>query len=101
VDATQERFAPDVEGAAYFVASEGLANVAKHAGASRAAIRANRVNGLLVVEIEDDGVGGVATQDGSGLRGLADRLEALGGRLRIESPAGSGTRIIGEIPCAS
>ena len=101
VDAPQERFAPDVEGAAYFVASEGLANVAKHAGASRAAIRANRVNGLLVVEIEDDGVGGVATQDGSGLRGLADRLEALGGRLRIESPAGSGTRIIGEIPCAS
>jgi len=101
VDATQERFAPDVEGAAYFVASEGLANVVKHAGASRAAIRVRHAHGLLVVEIEDDGVGGASAQNGSGLRGLADRVEALGGRLQVESPAGSGTRVIGEIPCAS
>jgi signal transduction histidine kinase len=101
VDATQERFAPDVEGAAYFVASEGLANVVKHAGASRAAIRVRHADDLLVVEIEDDGVGGASAQNGSGLRGLADRVEALGGRLQVESPTGSGTRIIGEIPCAS
>jgi len=101
VDATHERFAPDVEGTAYFVASEALANVAKHAGASKAAIRATHAGALLVVEISDDGVGGAAAQNGSGLRGLADRVEALGGRLRVESPAGAGTRVIGEIPCAS
>lgn len=101
VDATQERLPPAVEGTAYFVASEALANVAKHAAASKASIRATRVNGTLVIEIEDDGVGGAAARDGSGLRGLADRVEALGGRLRIESPPGAGTRIVGEIPCES
>ncbi|HLG07449.1 MAG TPA: sensor histidine kinase [Gaiellaceae bacterium] len=101
VDATQERFSPEIEATAYFVASEGLANVAKHAGATRASIRATHAGELLVVEISDDGVGGAAAQNGSGLRGLTDRVEALGGRLRVESPAGSGTRITGEIPCAS
>jgi len=101
VDATQERFSPAVEGTAYFVASEALANVVKHARATKASIRATRVNGLLAIEVEDDGIGGASTRDGSGLRGLADRVEAQGGRLRIESPAGSGTRIVGEIPCAS
>ncbi len=101
VDATLERFPPEVEGTAYFVASEGLTNVVKHASATKAAIRAARVNGVLVVEIEDDGVGGAAAQNGSGLRGLADRVEAQGGRLRIESAPGSGTRIVGEIPCGS
>ena len=101
VDATQERLPPEVEGTAYFVASEALANVAKHAGATKVSIRAARANGTLVIEVEDDGIGGAAARDGSGLRGLADRVEAQGGRLRIESPAGSGTRIVGEIPCAS
>lgn len=101
VEATQERFPPEIEGTAYFVASEGLANVVKHAGASRAAIRARHAHGLLVVEIEDDGVGGAEAQNGSGLRGLADRVEAIGGRLRVESVAGSGTKVVGEIPCES
>jgi signal transduction histidine kinase len=101
VDATQERLPPEVEGTAYFVASEALANVVKHAGATKASIRATRVNGTLVIEIEDDGIGGAAVRDGSGLRGLADRVEAHGGRLRIESVPGSGTRIVGEIPCES
>ena len=101
VDATQERLPPEVEGTAYFVASEALANVVKHAGATKAEIRATRENETFVIEIADDGVGGASTRDGSGLRGLADRVEAQGGRLRIESPAGSGTRIVGEIPCAS
>ena len=100
VDATQERLPPEVEGTAYFVASEALANVVKHARATKASIRATRVNGLLAIEVEDDGVGGAAPH-GSGLRGLADRVEAQGGRLRIESSPGSGTRILGEIPCAS
>ena len=54
-----------------------------------------------MIEVEDDGVGGAVASTGSGLRGLADRVEALGGRLAIESPAGGGTRVVGEIPCAS
>jgi len=101
VDAIQERLPPEVEGTAYFVASEALTNVVKHADATKASIRAARANGTLVIEVEDDGVGGAAARDGSGLSGLADRVEAQGGRLRIESTAGSGTRIVGEIPCVS
>ena len=101
VDATEDRLPPEVEGAAYFVASEALANVIKHAHASRAAIRATRSEGALVIEVEDDGVGGAASQNGSGLRGLADRVEALGGRLTVESAPGAGTRVVGEIPCES
>jgi signal transduction histidine kinase len=101
VEATQERLPPEVEGTAYFVAAEALTNVVKHSRATKASIRALRTNGMLVVEVEDDGAGGAAAYDGSGLRGLADRVEAQGGRLRVESPAGSGTRIVGEIPCGS
>jgi signal transduction histidine kinase len=100
VDATAERFPPAVEAAAYFVACEALTNVAKHASATEATIRAHRRNGALVVEIADDGVGG-ARVDGGGLSGLVDRVEAHGGRLRVESRDGDGTTVIGEIPCAS
>ncbi len=100
VDATLERFAADVEATAYFVACEALTNAVKHADASRASIDARRENGLLVIEIEDDGRGGAAAS-GSGLRGLSDRVEAHGGRLLVESNADSGTRVRGEIPCAS
>jgi signal transduction histidine kinase len=101
VDATSERFPAEVEVTAYFLASEALANVVKHAGASKVVVRAQRDNGTLVVEIADDGVGGAVASDGSGLHGLADRLEARGGRLSVESVRGSGTRVVGEIPCAS
>jgi signal transduction histidine kinase len=90
--------APDVEAAAYFVCSEGLANVAKYAAASQAAIRIDRRNGRVVVEVEDDGAGGADPARGTGLRGLADRVEALGGTLRVESPPARGTRISAEIP---
>jgi signal transduction histidine kinase len=100
VEATDERFAPEVEATAYFVACEALTNAVKHALASHASIVARRENGLLVVEVEDDGRGG-ADADGSGLRGLSDRVEARGGRLVVEGSAGSGTRVRGEIPCAS
>ncbi|HEX4747505.1 MAG TPA: histidine kinase [Gaiellaceae bacterium] len=100
VEATAERFAPEIEATAYFVACEALTNAVKHAGASRASIGARRENGLLVVEVADDGRGG-ADVDGSGLRGLSDRVEARGGRLVVESSTGSGTRVRGEIPCAS
>jgi signal transduction histidine kinase len=101
VDADIERLSAEVEGAGYFVAAEALANVAKHANASRASISASFVNGSLVVEVSDDGVGGAEANGGTGLRGLVDRVEARGGRLSIESPPGGGTRVIGEIPCAS
>jgi signal transduction histidine kinase len=101
VAATQERLAPDVEATAYFVACEALTNVVKHSQATKAAIRALRDDGMLVVEVEDDGVGGASAEEGSGLRGLADRVEAHGGHFRIESAPGSGTRVLGEIPCAS
>ena len=100
VEATGDRLPPDVEATAYFVASEALANVAKHADASTAAVRARHADGVLVVEVEDDGAGGARLDAGSGLGGLADRLESRGGRLRVESAPGSGTRVIGEIPCA-
>jgi signal transduction histidine kinase len=83
------------------VACEGLANVAKHARASSASISIARRDGMLAVEIADDGVGGARPLDRSGLSGLADRVEALGGRLRVQSPSGAGTRVVAEIPCAS
>ena len=101
VDADFGRLAPEVEGTAYFVVSEALTNTAKHAHATRASVSARVEDGRLVVEVVDDGVGGAAVNGGSGLRGLADRVEAHGGRLSIVSPAGDGTRLVGEIPCAS
>jgi signal transduction histidine kinase len=101
VDATLERFSPDVEATAYFVACEALTNVVKHADASKASIGARREDRRLVIEVADDGRGGAELAGGSGLRGLADRVEARGGRLLVDTVAGSGTRVRGEIPCAS
>ena len=101
VHATPERFSPDVEATAYFVACEALTNVVKHADASKASIGARRENGQLVIEVADDGRGGAALTGGSGLRGLADRVEARSGRLLVETASGSGTRVRAEIPCAS
>ena len=86
--------------AAYFVASEGLTNVAKYAQATAVAMRVSDRDGTLLVEIADDGVGGADDSLGSGLRGLADRVEALGGRLRVTSAPGAGTTVIAELPCA-
>jgi signal transduction histidine kinase len=92
------RFPVTVEAAVYFLCAEGLTNVAKYASASVVRIEVQRDAGRLLVEIGDDGVGGADPRRGSGLRGLADRVEALGGRLGIESPRGSGTRVSAEIP---
>ena len=89
-----------LEVAAYYVVSESLTNTAKHARATRATVDVGRKNGQMVVEIVDDGIGGADTERGSGLRGLADRVEALGGRLRVWTPRGGGTRVKAEIPCA-
>jgi signal transduction histidine kinase len=90
-----------VEVAAYYLISETLANVGKYAQASSATVEVVRSDGQIRVEVIDDGVGGADTERGSGLRGLADRVEALGGRLRVWSPPGGGTRVSAEIPCAS
>jgi signal transduction histidine kinase len=99
VSVPSERLPAPVEAAAYYVISESLTNVAKYAQASAVEIRVTRQNGRAVVEVADDGRGGADPAHGSGLRGLADRVEALDGVLRVESAPGRGTRIRAEIPC--
>jgi signal transduction histidine kinase len=102
IDASADRFPGEIEAAAYFVACEAIANAVKHAHATQIRVSAQRRNGTLVIEVEDDGIGGARENgSGSGLRGLVDRVEAHGGTLRIESEPGAGTRVIGELPCAS
>jgi signal transduction histidine kinase len=96
----KDRLPEPLEVAAYYLVSESLANVGKHAHATSATVAVARADGQLVVEIVDDGIGGADTERGSGLRGLADRVEALDGRLRVWTPAGHGTRVRAEIPCA-
>jgi signal transduction histidine kinase len=96
----EERLAEPIEVAAFYVVSESLANIGKHSRATSARVDVTRTDGLVVVEVSDDGVGGADTERGSGLRGLADRVEAHGGRLRVWSPAGGGTRVRAEMPCA-
>ena len=93
-----DRYEEAVEATAYYVVVEALTNVAKYAQASAASVRIEGVDGRLVVEVEDDGVGGADAAAGSGLRGLADRIAALDGSFTIESPPGSGTRLRAEIP---
>src|SRR4051794_3472225 len=94
------RMPTPVEAVAYFVVAESLTNVAKYADAEHATVRVLRENGYAVVEIEDNGIGGADPSAGSGLRGLADRLAALDGRLEVDSPPGVGTTVRARIPCA-
>jgi signal transduction histidine kinase len=94
----QARLPEPVEVAAYYVVSEALANTAKHAQASVAQVEAQARDGLLHVSVSDDGVGGATPGGGSGLVGLADRVEALGGTIRVHSPPGEGTRLQIELP---
>jgi signal transduction histidine kinase len=98
VEATIERLPEPIEAALFFVCSEALANVAKHATASRASIDLREEPGGVSVTVVDDGVGGANLAGGSGLRGLVDRVEALGGQLSVESPLDSGTRIVAGLP---
>ena len=95
-----ERFPEHVELAAYFVISEALTNIAKYAGASHANVVIIKNNGSLMVEVADDGVGGADVEAGSGLRGLAARLESIEGRLVVDSEPGGGTTVRARIPCA-
>ncbi len=94
------RLSGELEAAVYFVCSEALANAAKHAGATKASIEATAGDGQLTVRILDDGRGGAAVAGGSGLRGLADRVEAFGGEFRVDSPSGGGTLIAARLPLA-
>ena len=96
-----ERLPEPVELAAYFVACEALANVARYAHATQATVRVSRRDGVAIIEIADDGVGGADESAGTGLQGLADRVAALDGTLRILSPPGGGTVVTAELPCAS
>jgi signal transduction histidine kinase len=96
-DVAVGRFCEPVEAAAYFVAAEALTNAVKHADARHACVRAHTTARELVIEVHDDGVGG-ARPHGSGLVGLAERVAAFGGRLRVDSPPGRGTLISGVIP---
>src|SRR4051794_14075219 len=96
----QERLPPSVEAAAYFVVAESLTNVVKYAQADHATVSVAQDNGFAVVEIRDDGIGGANPGAGTGLRGLADRLAALDGRLDVHSPPGQGTVVRAELPCA-
>src|ERR1700722_13238303 len=98
ISVASRRLAPHVEAGAYFVCSEGLANVAKYAAASRAAISVTPDAGTIVIVVSDDGVGGADPRTGSGLTGLGDRMETLGGTFRVESTPGRGTRLAAEIP---
>ncbi len=97
--ATIGRMDPSVESAAYFVVSEALTNVMKHADASHVNVTVHRRNSILALEVHDDGSGGASIDAGSGLRGLADRVAALDGRLLLDSPSGSGTLVRVELPC--
>jgi PAS domain S-box-containing protein len=96
-----ERLPARVEAAAYYVVAEALTNMAKYAGASAARVEFTRADGRLIVTVADDGVGGADASHGSGLRGLADRVEALGGRLEVTSPPGAGTTLRATLPCVS
>jgi signal transduction histidine kinase len=101
VDAPDVRLAPEQAAALYFACSEALANVAKHAPGARAAVTLRASATSVTATISDDGPGGADAARGSGLRGLADRLEALGGGLRVASAPGAGTRITAELPRAA
>jgi signal transduction histidine kinase len=102
LDLRSERRLPEpVEVAAYYVVSEALTNAAKHAHASVVHVELDAHDSILQLEIRDDGIGGADPEQGSGLVGLSDRLEALGGTLQLTSPAGDGTTMRIEVPVES
>ena len=96
----RRRFPPEIEAAAWFIACEGVANAVKHADARRIDLAITAEDGVLRVRVTDDGRGG-ADPTGSGLRGITDRTEALGGKLSVQSGIGAGTTLLGELPGGS
>ncbi|MGH2874197.1 MAG: sensor histidine kinase, partial [Solirubrobacteraceae bacterium] len=101
LDGELARLPGPAESAGYLLVSEAFTNAVKHSRARELRLRLASANGRLRIEIADDGIGGARHGDGSGLRGLADRIEALDGSVRVESPPGGGTLVIAEMPCAS
>jgi signal transduction histidine kinase len=101
LDVQREPLPDDVATTAYYVTSEAIANAVKHAGASRIEVRIARRNGHVEVRVADDGRGGAVPAPGSGLAGLSDRVQALGGALALDSAAGRGTVVEAVVPCAS
>lgn len=87
--------------AAYFIVNEALTNVARHAQATRAAVAIERAGSRLVIEVRDDGIGGADASRGTGLQGLRERVDGLGGTIHVVSPGGGPTTISVELPCAS
>jgi signal transduction histidine kinase len=100
VDVTSAQLPPEIQASAYFIVAEALTNVVKHSHAARAEVTAALGNGTLSLEVRDDGVGG-ADPAGHGLVGLSDRVAALGGRLRIDSPHGAGTVLAADLPMSA
>ena len=96
-----DRLPPAVETAAYYVVAETLTNIGRHSGAASAHVELRRNGDELVLSIGDDGHGGARRVPGSGLEGLAQRVEALDGKLEVDSPEGGPTTIIARLPCAS
>ena len=95
----EERLPGPVEAAAYYLVAEALTNASRHAGACSVKVNVSRPDGDALVEVADDGVGGADHRTGSGLGGLLDGVDALGGTLELESPAGAGTTLRARIPC--
>ena len=100
VDVPAERLPAEIEASAYFVVAEALTNVVKHSHAGRAEVKASREDGMLRIEVRDNGAG-VADPDGHGLVGMRDRVTTLGGRLEIESSAGGGTLVAATLPLSA
>ena len=100
VDVPAERLPAEIEASAYFVVAEALTNVVKHSHAAHAEVTASRQDGMLRIEVRDNGTGG-ADPDGHGLVGMRDRVTTLGGRLEIESPAGGGTLVAATLPLSA
>jgi signal transduction histidine kinase len=98
-DVPTARYPESVEAAVYFVVSEALTNTAKHSGAGRVEVSVRQQDDRLLVDVQDDGLGGAAAGNGSGLIGMADRVSVLGGKLEIASPSAAGTLVHAEIPC--
>jgi signal transduction histidine kinase len=101
LDDDAHRLPRAVETAGYYVVAEALTNAVKHSRARALAVRLKRLDGVLRIEVADDGVGVAGPASGSGIRGMADRVDVLGGRLVVHSPEGGGTSIIAEVPCGS
>jgi signal transduction histidine kinase len=100
VDVAAERLPPEIEASAYFIVAEALTNVVKHSHAARAEVTASLEDGMLRIEVRDNGAGG-ADPDGHGLVGMRDRVTTLGGRLEVESPAGCGTLVTATLPLSA